>query len=412
MVPCLHQRNVYIKKKFQKLTVQKCILLVGAKIALTSAGLQSTSSNLRQFGAEHGNLRKSGSTFHHGTVFTPKQSTYQKEAAGMENPKMHSSTRCKNHTYLCGTEKYQSHVSQYTTEYGNLSKSGCTICHGTVFAPKQYLYQKEAIGMESPKMHSSSQCKNRTCLCWKANYPISCKPAYGRERKFVKSRSTFHHGTVFAPKQCFYLNEATGMQSPKRHSSSWCKNRICLCGTANNPVSCKPVYGRVRKFAEIWVYLSPWYRVCTKALFISKGIYRYGESKNAFLSSVQKPHLPMRDDKFSRLIQASIWPRTEVCRNPGLPFAMVPCLHQSNVYIKKKLRVWIVQKMSSSSRCKNRTYLCGTANYPFSCKPIYDRVWKFAEIRVFLSPWYRICTKGMFISKGNYRFEESKNAFR
>ena len=147
MVPCLHQSNVYIKRNLQVWRVQKCILLVSAETALTCTGLKTTLSGVTQFRAENRNLRKSGSTF----------------------------------------------------------------LHGTVFAPKQFLHQKEATGMESPKMRSSSRCKNRTCLC----------------------------------------------------------------GTANYRVSCKPVHGRVRKFAEIWVYLSPLYRFCTKAMFISKGSYRY-----------------------------------------------------------------------------------------------------------------------------------------
>ena len=86
------------------------------------------------------------------------------------------------------------------------------------------------------------------------------------------------------------------------HSSSRCKNRTDLCGTVNYPVPCKAVYGQVRKFAEIRVYLLPWYRVCTKAMFVSKGSYRYGESKNAYLSSVQKPYLSVRDGKLHRFM--------------------------------------------------------------------------------------------------------------
>ena len=155
MAPFLIQSNVYIKRKLHVWRIQKCIPLVSAKTALTCAGRQTTQSHVIKYRAENGNLRKSWSTFRHGTVF----------------------------------------------------------------APKQYFYQKEATGMESPKMSSSNQCKNR--------------PYY--------------------------------------------------CGTANYPVSCKPLYGRERKFAEIQVYLSPWYRVCIKAIFILKGRYRYGESKNAFL---------------------------------------------------------------------------------------------------------------------------------
>ena len=63
---------------------------------------------------------------------------------------------------------------------------------------------------------------------------------------------------------------------------------------------------------------------CTKGMFISKGSYRYGESKNAFLLSVQKLYLPVRDGKLSRLMKARIGPRTEICGNPGVRFAMVP----------------------------------------------------------------------------------------
>ena len=38
MVPCLHQGNVYIKRKLRVWRAQKCNLLVGANTALTSAG--------------------------------------------------------------------------------------------------------------------------------------------------------------------------------------------------------------------------------------------------------------------------------------------------------------------------------------------------------------------------------------
>ena len=169
-------------------------------------------------------------------------------------------------------------------------------------------------------------------------------------------------------------------------------------------------------------------------MFISKGSYRYGESKNAFFYLVQKPHLPVQDGKLPRLMQASIGPRMEICGNPGLPFAMVSCLYQSSVYIKSQLKVWRVQKyipvvcantaltstgrqttpshvsqyraenrnlrksgstfrhgtmsapkqslhqqeptgmenpkIHSCSRFRNCTYMCGTENYPVSCKPV------------------------------------------
>ena len=173
MVSWLHQSNVSIKKKLQVWREQKCIPLAYAKIALTCEEQQTTPSDVSPYRAENGNLWKSGSTFRHGTVFAPKQHSYQKEATGIESQKMPSSSRCKNHT---GRHTTSSHVSQYRAENVNLWKSGSTFCHGTVFAPEQCLYQKESTGMESPKMYSSSRCKNRTYLCGTADYPVSCMP--------------------------------------------------------------------------------------------------------------------------------------------------------------------------------------------------------------------------------------------
>ena len=40
----------------------------------------------------------------------------------------------------------------------------------------------------------------------------------------------------------------------------------------------------------------------------------------------------------------SIGSGMEICEISGLPIPMVPCLHQSNVYMKSKLQVWRAQK--------------------------------------------------------------------
>ena len=161
MVPCLHQSNVYIKRKLRVWRVQKCILTVGAKTSLTCGGLQTTPSQVSQYRAENGNLRKSGSTFSYGTVFAPKQCLYQKKAT-------------------------PSHVSQYRAENGNLKKSGSTFRQGTVFAPKQFLHQQEATGMVSPKMHSSIWCKNRSSpwyrICPKAMFIAKGTYRYGESK--------------------------------------------------------------------------------------------------------------------------------------------------------------------------------------------------------------------------------------
>ena len=90
--------------------------------------------------------------------------------------------------------------------------------------------------------------------------------------------------------------------------------------------------------------LSPWYRVCTNKIFISKGTYWYGESRNVFQKSVQKPLFAVRAIKLPCLKGLGIGSRKETCVNWGGPIPMVPCLHLSNMDTKRKLRLCIDQK--------------------------------------------------------------------
>ena len=105
MVSRFHQSNGYIKRKLRvwrsekrnalvgaetALTCpgsQKCNAQVGAETALTCAGSQTTPFYGGEYRAEYGNMRNFGPTNSHGTAFAPKQWLHEKEAMGMESPK-------------------------------------------------------------------------------------------------------------------------------------------------------------------------------------------------------------------------------------------------------------------------------------------------------------------------------------
>ena len=106
MVPRLHQCNGYIKRKLRAWRVQKCIALVGADTVLITAWLQSTSFHGGLYRPPNGNMRNFGLTNPHGTAFAPMQWLYQKEATGMESPKMYCPSRCRYRTYHCVAAKY------------------------------------------------------------------------------------------------------------------------------------------------------------------------------------------------------------------------------------------------------------------------------------------------------------------
>ena len=74
--------------------------------ALTCAGRENTQSRLMRHRAKTGKLRKLGRSYHPDTVLAPRYYLYQKEATGMERPEMYSASRCNNPTYLCGPSKY------------------------------------------------------------------------------------------------------------------------------------------------------------------------------------------------------------------------------------------------------------------------------------------------------------------
>ena len=93
VIPRLHQSNGIIKRKLNAWRDQKCITIVSADTILTSAGPQSTPFHEGWYMAQNGNMRKSGTTNLHGTAFAPKKWLYEKEATGMESSKMYCSSR-------------------------------------------------------------------------------------------------------------------------------------------------------------------------------------------------------------------------------------------------------------------------------------------------------------------------------
>ena len=105
-VPCLHQGNIYTKRKLRVCRDQKCLPLVGAITPLNCAGRHNTPSQRKQYRAHNGKFGKLGRTYGHHTVFALRKYLYQKEATGMERLEMYTVSRCNNPTYLCGPSKY------------------------------------------------------------------------------------------------------------------------------------------------------------------------------------------------------------------------------------------------------------------------------------------------------------------
>ena len=198
--------------------------------------------------------------------------------------------------------------------------------------------------MESSKMYCPSRCRYRTYHCVVSKVPRFMGVVQGPEWKYAKLRPTSPHGTAFAPKQWLYKKEATGIESSKMYCPSRCRYRTYHCVEAKYPVSWGVVQGPEWKYAKLRPYQSPWYRVCNKAMVISKGSYGHGEFKNVLQQLVQISVLITAWPQSTPFHGGSIGPRMEICETSVPPIPMVQRLHQNNGYIKRKLRAWRVQK--------------------------------------------------------------------
>ena len=77
-----------MKRKLREWRIQKCNPCFGEESPLRSTGQQTSGFHASQYSAVSVNLRKLGDTFHRCTVFAPTLSIHEKEATGMENPKI------------------------------------------------------------------------------------------------------------------------------------------------------------------------------------------------------------------------------------------------------------------------------------------------------------------------------------
>ena len=77
------------------------------------------------------------------------------------------------------------------------------------------------------------------------------------------------------------------------------------------------------------------------------------------LVSVQKAQFGVRACKIPGFMRRLIGPTVRICGNSGLPFAMVPRLHQSIHYIKRKIREWRAEKCNPCFGAKSPVQATG-----------------------------------------------------
>ena len=192
-----------------------------------------------------------------------------------------------------GLQSTRFHISPYKADIWNLPEFRASNSHGTMLALRQYLYQKEAIGEKSQKYNSWVDAKRVQTSTGLQIIRFHISPYRAHNWNLPEFLDSYRHGTMLARKQYLYQKEARGEESPKIYSLSRCKKSTNLYEPANYPLYNSTVYRRHWKFAWIQGILSPRYHDCNKAIFISKGSYGGGEPKNIFLELVEKWYKPL-----------------------------------------------------------------------------------------------------------------------
>ena len=105
MALCLHQGNVYIKRKLRVWRAQKCIPLVVAKSPLTSTGRQTTPTQKSRYKTCNRNLLKFGWTDCHGTLLHQGNIHIKRKLRIWKSQKC-SPSQCEKPSYLCGPSNY------------------------------------------------------------------------------------------------------------------------------------------------------------------------------------------------------------------------------------------------------------------------------------------------------------------
>ena len=173
MILCLHQGNIHTKRKPRAWRDQKCIPLVGAITALTCAGRQNTQCRLMRYRAKTRKLRKLGRTYRHGTSLHQGNIYTKRKLRALRDQKCIPLVGAITPLICAGRQSTPFRGRRYRAQNRELTKLGRTYRHGTVLAPRKYLYQKEAMGMERPEMYSTSRCNDPTYLYGLSKYPVS-----------------------------------------------------------------------------------------------------------------------------------------------------------------------------------------------------------------------------------------------
>ena len=182
-------------------------------------------------------------------------------------------------------------------------------------------------------------------ICTNPNQIIGMVPCFHQSNVYIKRKLQ-----VWRTQKCIAAVDGktaltcTGLQTTRFHGGQFSAENG-NCGNSGLPI------GMVPRFHQRNVYMK-------RKLWVWR-------VQNCIPPLVEKSHLAVRVCKLPGFMGVSIVPRMEICGNSVLLIPMVPRFQQSNVYIKRKLRVWRDQKCIPLVGAKTVLTSMGPETNPF-----------------------------------------------
>ena len=157
------------------------------------------------------------------------------------------------------------------------------------------------------------------------------------------------------------------MQSPKIITLSWCKKGTNFYLASNYPHSCFAILDRRCKFPKLRGFLSPRYRVCTDAIFISRGSFRDAEHTNFILVVCVNRVQTSTGLQITRSYVSPYRALTTNFRNFEASFRHGSVFEPKQYSYQKEALGMQSSRILSLDWCNNGTNLYGASNYTLSC---------------------------------------------
>ena len=146
----------------------------------------------------------------------------------------------------------------------------------------------------------------------------------------------------------------------------WRAQKCNLLVSTNFPVSCSAVFGQqtMKIFGILGLLFAMEPCLYQLKVYIKRKLWVWRTQKCNFLVSA-KTEPTVVGKQTTPCLVAPCRQAIEIFKISGLPIDMVPCLHQCNVFIIRKLRVWRAQKCNFLVSAK--TTLTGTGQQTTPC---------------------------------------------